>query len=254
MAKNRTQLFQDLGVEPTNPRWSWCAKKPEIKRAVFTLWEDKELPNYTWLIHDSKDDYKRNGHFDQERTLRLAIKENYEILGIVCIAQDIEKSPRNIKEVKDDFVYRLRVKDEGDKIYLIKVETVKLIEIIRKDRNLKSNNNALKDLNVSDLGSDIPDRAFTSGFTVKRDQNVRKAVLKRANGKCEYCGSASFQTGNGESYLETHHIIYLANQGKDKISNVIALCPNHHREAHFGVNAIALEKEFLKIITIKHEI
>lgn len=254
MAKNRSQLFHDLDVEPTNSRWAWCAKNPKIKRAVFTLWEDEESPNDTWLIHDEESTYKKNGHYDQERTLRLAIDEKYEILGILCVAQDITKSPRSIKEVKDDFVYRLKIKDEGDKIYLTKIEKIKLMDILRKDRILKGENNALQDLNVTELRNDLPDRAFTSGFIVKRDQNVRKAVLKRANGKCEYCGSSSFQTSNGENYLETHHIIYLANKGKDKVTNVIALCPNHHREAHFGTNAVELEKEFLNITTKKHEI
>ena len=35
-------------------------------------------------------------------------------------------------------------------------------------------------------------------------------------------------------YLEVHHIIRLADDGDDSVENAIALCPNCHREAHFG--------------------
>lgn len=42
---------------------------------------------------------------------------------------------------------------------------------------------------------------------------------------------------SGQRYLEAHHIVALACDGPDTVENVVALCPNHHREAHFGVDA-----------------
>ncbi|CAN0604767.1 unnamed protein product, partial [Ectocarpus sp. 12 AP-2014] len=39
---------------------------------------------------------------------------------------------------------------------------------------------------------------------------------------------------NGEPFLEVHHIIPLAESGHDAVENTMALCPNCHREAHFG--------------------
>jgi len=56
---------------------------------------------------------------------------------------------------------------------------------------------------------------------------------------------------NGKNYLANHHIISLAHEGIDKVSNVIALCSHHHREAHFGINAEELEKEFQNILSNK---
>ena len=32
------------------------------------------------------------------------------------------------------------------------------------------------------------------------------------------------------------------------MSNVIALCANHHREAHYGENAEALEMDFINVL------
>ncbi len=36
------------------------------------------------------------------------------------------------------------------------------------------------------------------------------------------------------SPLEVHHVIRLADGGSDTINNSVALCPNCHRELHFG--------------------
>jgi hypothetical protein len=34
------------------------------------------------------------------------------------------------------------------------------------------------------------------------------------------------------------------------MTNVIALCPNHHREAHFGERRAALEREMIQKVMI----
>lgn len=51
---------------------------------------------------------------------------------------------------------------------------------------------------------------------------------------CEYCNTPGFMMSNNGIYLETHHLVPLAEGGLDRINNVVALCPNHHREAHYG--------------------
>jgi len=98
---------------------------------------------------------------------------------------------------------------------------------------------------INDLGSDTPEKIPVSGVTYARDPKVRRAVLLRAKGKCELCGKQGFLQPNGERYLEAHHIIALANEGADRIGNVIALCPEHHREAHFGKRRNELEQEMI---------
>jgi len=86
------------------------------------------------------------------------------------------------------------------------------------------------------------------GMVFQRDPKVRNYVLARAKGLCEWCGAKGFETRSGSIYLETHHIQPLSESGSDTISNVIALCPSHHREAHFGKNAASLKKELLKFV------
>ncbi|MCX7007607.1 MAG: HNH endonuclease, partial [Kiritimatiellaeota bacterium] len=98
---------------------------------------------------------------------------------------------------------------------------------------------------LNDLGSDKPEKVPTSGSSYARDPKVRKAVKSRAKGQCELCGKRGFACRDGTFYLETHHIISLANDGADRTTNVIALCADHHREAHFGAKRGELEKDMI---------
>jgi 5-methylcytosine-specific restriction protein A len=71
-----------------------------------------------------------------------------------------------------------------------------------------------------------------------RDPLVKAWVLKQAKGKCESCEkTAPFNGSNGRPYLEVHHVLQLADNGSDTVSNAVALCPNCHRELHYGANS-----------------
>ena len=79
-----------------------------------------------------------------------------------------------------------------------------------------------------------------SEVTVKiysRNPDVVAEVLHRAKGLCEKCGNpAPFNRAKDHTpYLEVHHINLLSQGGDDIVENAMALCPNCHREFHFGV-------------------
>lgn len=83
-----------------------------------------------------------------------------------------------------------------------------------------------------------PGKQTTTTTVHKRDQNIVVWVLNNSGGKCESCTLAAPFTGNdGLPYLEVHHVKQLADGGSDSTSNAVALCPNCHREMHYGVNA-----------------
>lgn len=70
-----------------------------------------------------------------------------------------------------------------------------------------------------------------------RSEAVARYVAARAEGVCEACGRrAPFRRPDGNPYLEIHHTRRLADDGPDDIMHVAAICPNCHREAHFGAN------------------
>ncbi len=62
---------------------------------------------------------------------------------------------------------------------------------------------------------------------------MQLAAKARANGVCQLCGiTLDYKDKQGRPYLEAHHIIPLAENGPDELSNMTALCPNCHRKMH----------------------
>ncbi len=81
-----------------------------------------------------------------------------------------------------------------------------------------------------------PKRLRVYSYTYRRNADVVVEALLRADGACEVCkNSAPFaRVSDGTPFLEVHHIKSLADGGEDTMDNVIALCPNCHREKHYG--------------------
>ncbi|NLO71758.1 MAG: HNH endonuclease [Porphyromonadaceae bacterium] len=81
-----------------------------------------------------------------------------------------------------------------------------------------------------------PTKTIVKQTIFNRNQYVIAEVLYRAKGICERCKkSAPFLRDNDNSpYLEVHHKIPLAEGGDDTVENAIALCPNCHKQAHYG--------------------
>lgn len=79
----------------------------------------------------------------------------------------------------------------------------------------------------------------------KRSPYVVAEVLLRAKGKCQSCKrDAPFLKEDGTPFLEVHHIEWLSKGGEDSVENAIALCPNCHRQAHYGaLELVAVNKQ-----------
>lgn len=84
----------------------------------------------------------------------------------------------------------------------------------------------------------------------QRDASVKAWVLREANGSCECCSRpAPFATTDGTPFLEVHHVRQLADHGSDTITNTVALCPNCHREIHYGENRLALIEHLYRAVS-----
>ena len=86
----------------------------------------------------------------------------------------------------------------------------------------------------------------------ERSAAVRERVLKRAGGHCELCGRAGFVTVAGAVYLETHHVVPLAEDGPDHETNVMALCPDDHRRAHHAHDRSDMKNDLLAKLVALH--
>ncbi|WP_122095959.1 HNH endonuclease signature motif containing protein [Rahnella sp. Larv3_ips] len=91
----------------------------------------------------------------------------------------------------------------------------------------------------------------TKASWFKRSEDVRRYVLKRANGICECCDKeAPFKKRNGEPYLEPHHTKRLADEGPDHPKWVGAICPTCHRHIHSGENGDCINKKLMEKLLI----
>ena len=81
--------------------------------------------------------------------------------------------------------------------------------------------------------SGTPVKTTTTRFT--RDPQIIAWMLETVNGVCEVCDRpAPFLRPDGYPYLEVHHVRPLADGGPDKVDNTIGVCPNCHRQLHYG--------------------
>lgn len=90
-------------------------------------------------------------------------------------------------------------------------------------------------------------RGRSSTGSYSRSQLVRDFALAVAKGTCQACEEeAPFETYSGEPFLEVHHIYRRSDGGIDNPENVIAICPNCHREVHHGKNGNRLNQELIR--------
>jgi 5-methylcytosine-specific restriction protein A len=77
----------------------------------------------------------------------------------------------------------------------------------------------------------------------ERSEAVRVYVLGRANRICEACERpAPFLRPDGSAYLEPHHTRRVSDGGPDHPRWVGAVCPNCHRQIHYGADGLLLNR------------
>lgn len=83
----------------------------------------------------------------------------------------------------------------------------------------------------------LPAKQVVTTTVFIRNAYVIAAVLARAKGICERCGSPApfLRQSDGSPFLEVHHVKMLAEGGEDMEKNAMALCPNCHRQRDHGV-------------------
>lgn len=71
--------------------------------------------------------------------------------------------------------------------------------------------------------------------------NIAKEYKKIAQYKCQICEALGkreyvFKKKDGMYYIETHHVISVSSlqQGSLGLKNLLSVCPNHHRQLHYG--------------------
>ncbi len=242
--KSFSAFCRDLGTPLNNVNWSWSARNPDLKRAVFTIWADRVVDGAIVLWEPDSPRATRNGGKELKAIADEAVAGGYEAFGILCYVVDANASPRVRGYYADDVLLVLRLTSTADQVVAHIVGEVSSNVAPGQTRaQTVPMMRALDDISEPPLGNAVPERIVQLGSGYRRDARVRAYIVQQANGRCEYCTEHGFTLPDGRRYLEAHHILALSAWGPDTVDNVVALCANHHREAHFGGNALQLNEK-----------
>ncbi|HBV88091.1 MAG TPA: hypothetical protein DEF42_15890 [Desulfosporosinus sp.] len=188
------------------------------KNLAKELWgmnDDNQTWEYIYFLKDINEQNIEITEFNQA----VGYASNYVIQGFSVL--DGEKSAKAIEDL-----------GLIQNMIPLKIYQENLEKKIKHSRNITRQER----LNRLGRSNKLPKIIQTMSNQYQRNPDVIVEVLLRANGNCEKCGNpASFmRASDGSPYLEVHHKIFLSEGGEDTVDNAIALCPNCHREVHFG--------------------
>lgn len=177
-------------------------------------------------------------------------KAHVRFLGTAeCLGYHEETRPDRDGQDRNVFVFHLDIDSVPEKI---QVSEPKAVYGSNNPKNLR--NKTLEELRDAAL-SKAP---LTASAKEKREaayyrsEALKIYVIVRSKGLCEGCGSeAPFQTKKGP-FLECHHVHRLADGGPDHPQNVVALCPNCHRRAHYAKDSVEFNNK-LKAVAVTAE-
>jgi 5-methylcytosine-specific restriction protein A len=239
---------EQLGTPLKNVMDRWCGSSEARRRAVFTIWADRLIDGkyVFWNDVESPKD-TRIGARELGETITAAMNGKYDVYGILCEAEDTDAHPRKRRRFDSENLLVLRFATESPGVVAYLVGEVAAASVVTGALlTVRPFASAINDLDQTPAGVTVPVRTSGTSSGYRRDDAVRKYVLRRAAGHCEHCHAPGFELPDGTLYLEAHHVIALGKLGPDTVDNVIALCPHHHRQAHYGREANALEAKFLQ--------
>lgn len=212
-------------------------------RAKIVGWEDKQLLTTQRLT-------ELNEHIQRFQPGEEKIYQTYEgktvknLISIIALEHLPNPFPvSNLIKVSDGAPYKIRSQSGGWASVFDLPEWSGLLpsyadieskfeEQVQEAKKLspQERENQLKDT------PRFPEKVQVISIAYRRNPNVVAEVLSRANGKCEHCKNKApfLRKSDHTPYLEVHHVVPLAEGGEDTIKNAIAVCPNCHRELHFG--------------------
>jgi 5-methylcytosine-specific restriction protein A len=179
--------------------------------------------NWSYNREPRRADDEGNPHHQYDRLYKVGFGKNvaYELYqpdrhGIWELYQTGDGKWRS-RQVGRDEAHQVQMDFEAD------VQAA--IELTAKERNIRLA-----------AAEKHPKTQMVTTTVFIRNPYVVAEVLHRAQGKCEKCGHEApfLRAKDGTPYLEVHHQILLSEGGEDTVENAIALCPNCHRQVHFG--------------------
>jgi 5-methylcytosine-specific restriction protein A len=174
------------------------------------------------------------------------IPKEYTFIGQVDLVGEPYKAkqPDDQGDVRDVWMFPMEVR--GGRPPIAVPASLLEKEQARRERYSRSlSNDELRQRAMLSQGTPGSREALTTSF--QRNPDVAMWAKRRANGICQLCGNpAPFVDKSGEPFLESHHIIWLSQGGRDTIENTVAICPNCHRKMH-----LLNKPEDVRVLTTK---
>lgn len=230
-----------VGVDSRNK--SELNGKEKMKSGIYAIVKVMSIPEF---IEDNDSEFYANKDDINIKKWRIKIKIIKNLIDTPIIFNEKNKVPLEQDKYLIGGFQRATMPLKEDTFYNV----LKLI-------NLNSNTNTnefeeiidIKQLGNTTSGIELLNEIYAN-TNIEQKERVVKVIErgKIANKikeyiqyKCQICESLgqnpySFKKRNGEYYVETHHIIPVSDFENSKLSvdNLICLCPNHHREVHYG--------------------
>jgi 5-methylcytosine-specific restriction protein A len=263
MSYDREEILNFLGSKQPMSGITYGSKNPEFL-AVFTGGRFGKRAGYT-------DGWDADGIFrycgqgskgDQRLQGANAILARHD--GAVLVFETWK--PRNSWKGRQRFVGDFNVLGhetttargarEGDQILVYSLVPIPLLGRPLDTVNLASNWEQETDLRARALAAskDIAPVKMSKAEYRVRTAVVARYVLGRAAGFCEACECpVPFCRADGTPFLETHHTRRVADDGPDDIWHVAGICPNCHRQAHFGPDLLNFREQLERKISIKED-
>jgi predicted HNH restriction endonuclease len=225
----------------SNPRYcyNWSFRDNDAKLIILNLWYSNtketnsqiyQILNLPTVAEECTDGArsKRASHMDV--ALNWAFLKSWPVRVIICDEEPNNKTQRANKRFLDPISWGISERKSDGTTTLIRGYQYPVY--VDQFSPIESQDSESK-------------RKQVESSVFERSPEIRRTVLTRAKGLCEYCGAKGFPMKNGNIYLESHHIHPLSEGGLDEAQNMAALCPNHHREAHFGTDATLIKKTLM---------
>lgn len=224
-----------------NPKYcyNWSFRDDSIKLIVLNVWFTNmeindgvvfQTLNLQKFANEEKDAARRRRAIEMDSAINWAYLNRWPLRVIICDQNPTVTSQRANRRLLDSVAWGVSERaSDGTAIIVRGYQYPRYID----------------QFSIEQFPEEPVAKREVTSVAFERSSEMRSLVLSRAAGRCEYCGEIGFVTANGDVYLESHHIKPLSEGGVDRPENMAALCPNHHREAHFGANAAQIKKVLL---------
>jgi len=102
------------------------------------------------------------------------------------------------------------------------------------------------------LSPSTPIQVEYKGRSYKRDNKTIAQLKVLRDFKCQLCGNRILKR-NGEFYVEAAHIRPKSQKGAETPSNILILCPNHHKEFDLGSKTIIERTDEKIVFELNHQ-